>query len=140
MENISLEDIFINLSLISKIEIGNKLTNNDKHINIDTSYIKPISRWLNGDCRTNNLLFITSILQKSFEISNKLFIEQTNESAQILLRLNSELKNCIIGLTNLKQTYFGDKLVQSEIDVIIENIRTNLDTNLKNLNFSKKND
>jgi hypothetical protein len=140
MENITLEDIFINLSLISKIVIGNKLTNTDKHINIDTSLVKSISRWFNGSCRTSNLLFINSILQKSFEIGNNLLKENSTESAQTLLRLNSELKNCIVGLTNLKQTYSYDKLVQSEIDVMIENIRSNLDTNLKNLNFSKKND
>lgn len=136
--DISLEDIFINLSLISKIEIGNKLINDDKHINIDTSYFQSISRWFSKNSRTTNLQFINSILVKSFENSENLLKDNTVESAQLLLRLNSELKNCIAGLTNLKQTYNFDKLVQSEIDVMIENIRSNLDNNLKNLNFKRK--
>jgi hypothetical protein len=136
--DISLEDIFINLSLVSKIEIGNKLTNDDKHINIDTSYFQSISRWFSKNSRTTNLQFINLILVKSFENSDRLLKEDTVESAQLLLRLNSELKNCIGGLTNLKQTYNCDKLIQSEIDVMIENIRSNLDNNLKSLNFKKK--
>ena len=136
--DISLENIFINLSLISKIEIGNKLINDEKHINIDTSYFQSITRWFSNNSRITNLQFINSILVKSFENSDNLLKDNTVESAQLLLRLNSELKNCIGGLTNLKQTYSYDKLVQSEIDVMIENIRSNLDNNLKSLNFKKK--
>jgi hypothetical protein len=129
----SLEDIFVNLRLISKIEIGDKLIQNDKHINIDTSLVQCVSRWLSGNNRADNINFINTILSKAFEYNDKLLNESTDDSAQLLLRLNNDLKNCINGLINLKQTYHFDKLIQSEIDVMIDNIRSKLDTTNKNL-------
>lgn len=134
---LSLEDVFINLSLISKIEIGDKLIQNDKYINIDKSYVKFFTRWMNGDNRTDNISFINNVLYKAFEYNEKLSTDQSSEIAQTLLRLNNDLKNCINGLMNLKQTYSNDKLIQSEIDVMVDNIRSKLNLSLKNINFNK---
>lgn len=131
------EDIFINLRLISKIEVGNKLIQSDKHVNIDTSYFQSLTRWFNGNNRKDSLQFINLILSKAFELNDKLLNDKSEESAQILLRLNNDLKNSLNGLVNLKQTYAADKLVQSEIDVMIDNISSKLDLNSKNLNFNK---
>ena len=134
---LSQEDIFVNLRLISKIEVGNKLIQTDKHVNIDNSYFQSITRWFKGNNRKDSMLFINVILTKSFELNDKLLHEKSEESAQILLRLNNDLKNSLNGLINLKQTYSSDKLVQSEIDVMIDNITSKLDLNSKNLNFTK---
>ena len=57
------------------------------------------------------------------------------KNAQQLFRLTNDLKNSLNGLNNLKQTYSYDKLIQSEIDVMIDNIRSRLDFNSKNLHF-----
>jgi hypothetical protein len=134
---LSQEDIFVNLRLISKIEVGNKLIQTDKHVNIDNSYFQSITRWFKGNNRKDSMMFINVILTKSFELNDKLLHEKSEESAQILLRLNNDLKNSLNGLINLKQTYSSDKLVQSEIDVMIDNITSKLDLNSKNLNFTK---
>ena len=134
---LSQEDIFVNLRLISKIEVGNKLIQTDKHVNIDNSYFQSITRWFKGNNRKDSMMFINVILTKSFELNDKLLHEKSDESAQILLRLNNDLKNSLNGLINLKQTYSSDKLVQSEIDVMIDNITSKLDLNSKNLNFTK---
>jgi hypothetical protein len=48
----------------------------------------------------------------------------------MLFRLTNDLKNSISGLTKLKQTYCDDKLVQAEIDVIIEDIRAKIEKTL----------
>jgi len=139
IENIELtqEDIFVNLRLISKIEVGNKLIQSEKHVNIDNSYFSSIVRWYYGCNRKETIKFINIILQKSFELNDKLLIEKNENSAQILLRLNNDFKNALNGLNNLKQTYSSDKLIQSEIDVMIDNITLKLDLNSKNLNFNK---
>ena len=125
---LTIDDIFINLTLISKIEVGHKLIQNGKHLNIDNSYFQSITRWFYGANRNNTLVFIDCVLHKSFELLFE-FYSQLNikDSVQLLIRLNNELKNSINGLTNLKQTYYYDKLVQSEIDVMIDNIRTKLE-------------
>ena len=132
------EDIFVNLTLIAKIEAGDKLVRNktDKHLNIDTSYLQFITRWFKGVGRNNSLKFINLILTKAFEINDKLIEDKNEVDAQTLFRLTSDLKNSLNGLNNLKQTYSYDKLIQSEIDVMIDNIRSKLDYNSKNLVFS----
>lgn len=138
IDDLTLEDIFVNLTLISKIDVGNKLIHNNKYINIDTSYLQFITRWLNGANRTNNLSFIKLILIKAFEFNDKLMDENTNDiNIQLLIRLNNDLKNTINGLLNFKQTYYYDKLSQSEIDVLIDNIRSKLDLNSKATNFNR---
>jgi hypothetical protein len=139
LENeLTLEDIFVNLTLISKIDVGNKLTHTNKHINIDTSYFQFITRWINGINRNNNLSFIRLILIKAFEFNDKLMDDSTHDTnVQLLIRLNNDLKNTINGLLNFKHTYYYDKLAQSEIDVMIDNIRSKLDLNSKGINFNK---
>ena len=134
-ETLTLDDIFVNLRVLSKLEIGNKLVKNNKYINIDTSYLQFLYRWYNGINRNNTIEFINPILEKAFDISEQLIELKSEESAQLLYRLNTELKNSVNGLLNLKQTYNFDKLIQSEIDVMIDNIRIKLDISSKNFNF-----
>ena len=123
---LSLDDIFINLNLIAKIEVGDKLYVNDKYINIDTSYVKSIIRWYYGVDRKLTINFVRLVIAKSFEFCDILLTSNT----KLLFRLTNDLKNSISGLTKLKQTYFADKLVQSEIDVIIEGIREKIELTL----------
>ena len=61
--------------------------------------------------------------------------DKSEKSAVTVFRLTADLKNSLNGLNNLKQTYSMDKLIQSELDVMIDNIRNKLDLNSKNLNF-----
>ncbi len=136
---LSLEDVFVNLRLISKINQGEKLVQYDNHINIDTSYFQLVTRWFRGANRTDNIRFIQKVFSKAFEFNDKLVGDKSEESAQTLLRLNTELKNSLDGLSNLKVTYLADKLVQSEIDVMIDNVRSKLDINSKHLNFNRSN-
>jgi|LauGreDrversion4_2_1035121.scaffolds.fasta_scaffold195293_2 hypothetical protein len=135
--SLSLEDIFINLTLLSKIDVGDKLIQNGnmKHINIDTSYFQFITRWFKGSNRNNSLKFINHVLNKAFEYNDNMLEEKSEKSAVTVFRLTADLKNSLNGLNNLKQTYSTDKLIQSELDVMIDNVRTKLDLNSKNLNF-----
>lgn len=134
---LSLDDIFVNLRLISKIEIGNKLVQADKHVNIDNSYLQSITRWFRGASRYNTIKFMSYVFTQAFELNNKLLEEKSEESIQTLLRLNSDFKNSLSGLINLKLTYADDKLIQSEIDVMMDDIQTRIDNNLKNINFNQ---
>ena len=136
ISELTLHDISINLRLISKIEIGDKLYPTDKYINIDNSWMPSVTRWLYGVNRNKNLEFITSIINRAFILNNSISNDKSPEAPQMLLRLTSDLSNSIHGLLNLKQTYISDKLIQSELDVMIENIRNKVDSNNKKINFS----
>ena len=126
------EQIFINLTVISNISSGNKLVMDDKFLNIDTSYFPSITRWLKGMNRSDILDFIGHVLQEAFEANDR-WVKEKN--GQMLIRLMSHLKNSLKGLNNLKQTYPNDKLVHSEIDVMMENIQTKLHNNSNILQF-----
>lgn len=133
--DLTLDDIFINLTLISKIQVGNKLINNKKYINIDNNYFSFIYRWFNNIDRNSSINFINYILSQAFIYNLELLNKSDVDSHLLLFRLTTDLKNCINGLVNLKQTYFHDKLVHSELDVIIDNIRSKIDMNSKKLKF-----
>jgi hypothetical protein len=133
--DLTIDDILINLTLISRIEVGNKLILSSKYINIDTSYFQFFTRWVKNTNRNETLTFINMILSRAFEFNDRLLLEKTDESSQLLLRLNNDLKNSINGLNNLKQTYCQDKLIQSEIEVMIDNIRCKIDINSKSVKF-----
>jgi hypothetical protein len=118
-----IDDIFINLKIISKIDIGDKIIENDKYINIDYSYVRFVLRWLYDINRANNLKFVNNIYNQAFDLYD--YFEKNNQSVY-LLRLQNDLKSSIDGLNNYKQTYASDKLFQSEIDVLIENIKNKI--------------
>jgi hypothetical protein len=126
------EQIFINLTVISNISSGNKLVMDEKFLNIDNSYFPFITRWLKGMNRSDILSFIGNVLENAFEANDK-WVKEKN--GQMLIRLMSDLKNALKGLNNLKQTYPNDKLVHSEIDVMMENIHTKLHNNSNILQF-----
>jgi hypothetical protein len=134
---LSLQDISINLRLISKIEVGDKLYINDKYVSIDNSYFPSVTRWFRGLNRNNNIDFINLILTKGYKFNDSILLEKPHDYSQIIFGLTNDFKNSINGLLNLKQTYCSDKLIQSELDVIVENIRNKIESNYKKLNFSK---
>lgn len=134
---LTFDDVFVNLRLISKIVVGNKLVQTHKHVNIDTSYFQSITRWYRGSNRNDTIQFMNLVFTKAYEINDKLLEDKSEDSIQTLLRLNSDLKNSLTGLGNLKHTYSEDKLIQSEIDVMIDHIQVRLDTNLKHINFNR---
>lgn len=120
------EDVFVNLTVISNIVPGDKLLLDDRLLNIDTSRFQFLTRWLRGANRVDTMQFIRSVLEKAFEMNDECV---STKDGKTLLRLMSVLKNVTKGLGHLKQTYPSDKLIQSEIDVMIENIIAKLNTN-----------
>ena len=135
----TLEDIFVNLTLISRIEVGNKLIRYDKYINIDTSYFQFLTRWFTNQNRSDGIKFTVFVLSNAFDYSDHLSKQKDDESRHNLLRLNTSLSNAMNGLSNLSQTYHYDKLTQSEIEVMINNIRTKLNIQSKHIQFVQDN-
>lgn len=118
------DNILINIRLISKIDVGNKIITNDKYIDIDTSYFPSLFRWYYEIDRKKNIEYIISIYERAFQLIEKL---KKNKNTILLNRLINELKQSITGIFNYKQTYITDKLFQSEIDILIDNIRNKID-------------
>ena len=135
LDDFSLDDIFINLTLISRIEVGNKLIIKNKRVNIDVSYFPFLTRWFYGQNHSDALIFINNILLKSFVFNDLLIKDKTEEARHNLLRLHNILMNVVTGLTNLMQTYYYDKLTQSNIEVMINTIRSKLNMHIKYIHY-----
>jgi len=132
----TLDDLHTNLVLISKILPYDKLFINKNLLNIDNRYLQSIVRWYFIESRVRTINFIKNVVDETFNIIDEILKDKeymTNSSENrdfILQRFTAELKNCIMGLNNLKITYDLDLLIKSQLEVIIENLNNKINTNL----------
>ena len=63
---LSIDDIIINLKIISKIKEDDKMIVNDKTMDVDSRNIQFVRRWLTSDNRETTINFITKIFNQSF--------------------------------------------------------------------------
>jgi len=117
-----LDIILINLETMSKISIGEQLTHDDKYIAIDKSYIKCISRSWYNISRYTSLEMINKILEESYKYLNKLKNKKDDVSGIYWIQLISKLRNSIVGLAKLRQTYSNDEKFTKQIDIIIKKL------------------
>jgi len=139
MDDLTEEQIFINLKVISRLKPGLKLVVHDNLLNIDNTFFQTLVRWVNGSGRSVSVDFIEHVVTKAFEFNERVVSSDdkvkdplTSECRNhIIIRLSSDLSNCIDGLSNLKQTYSSDSLIQSRIDYIVDKIKVRTTNNSK---------
>jgi len=128
----TLNELHTNLILISKISAGNKLIIQDNLLNIDVSSMPSVSRWFQSVDRSKCVNFIKNVMKQTYNKIDEI-IKDTKYNASMsedrniaIQRFQSELKNSIEGLLNLKVTYNKDLLTVSSIDVIIDDIQNRI--------------
>jgi hypothetical protein len=116
----------LNLKVLGKIKMGNKLSINNDNICIDNTYIQSINRWYNNNSRDETIKFlekldedITKKIEELLKIDNSSLFLDTKET--LLLDLNHNLKTSIEGLRNLISTYQSDELIISNLELILNN-------------------
>jgi hypothetical protein len=121
-----LYNILLNLKVLGKIKMGNKLSINNDNICIDNTYIQSINRWYNNNSRDETIKFlekldedITKKIEELLKIDNSSLFLDTKET--LLLDLNHNLKTSIEGLRNLISTYQSDELIISNLELILNN-------------------
>lgn len=125
--NLNLETIILNLKIIAKIEIGNKLCINEKNIFIDNTYFQSIYRYFNENSRFKTIEFLEYLDKEiSVKIENILNNKNNpeldlflNTRESILVDLNHNIQISLVGLKNLKETYNDDQYTKSKIEIII---------------------
>ena len=120
--NFPLDVIFTNLDNISKINVGEKLTHNNKYITVDNSYVKSISRRYYGVSRHTILDFIDKNLSESYKHLSSLKRNSDETSGILWIKLISRLKNSATGLVKLRQTYDTDEEFVKRLDTIIKKL------------------
>jgi acetate kinase len=127
------EDILVNLKVLEKVQINEKLHSRGKYLNVEYVSVVPLSirRWLRQDTRDEMLKKIKNVIQTGLNIVNG---DETFKRQQILDNsideskkeiLKKYLQNSITGLTNLKETYSHCTQTCAQIDVLIESIPQN---------------
>ena len=108
------DEIKINLNILSKLEINQKLITRDTYLNIETNSLIPewFRRWNRQENRNETLRKINIIINESSKHIN----EKNNEE------LKEYLKSSIKGLNNLKETYSTCNQTTSRIEIIINTI------------------
>ncbi|AYV80159.1 MAG: hypothetical protein Gaeavirus13_1 [Gaeavirus sp.] len=118
----SLDDVFRNLEILSNVEIGDKLVHDDRFLHKDASYLQAITRTFMKMSRWKTVQFIKNVVDNA----NKylLILSKSTDDASTMnhLRLITDLKHSIVGLTKMKQTYSADKEIHIEIDIVIRDI------------------
>jgi len=154
VKNMKLDNLLLNLKIISNLKEYDKISVNSENIIIDTpSMFQGIYRTWNGDSRKNTIGIIDSIINRIFEITDELLDEETcNQNRNhIIITMNNkpfkdniistfqtivvQLSETITGLQNLKITYLKDVSITAKIDLIISKIqnRINKINNLMNI-------
>tara|TARA_B100001057_G_C22705733_1_gene893685 strand:- start:495 stop:962 length:468 start_codon:yes stop_codon:yes gene_type:complete len=113
LDSLSIDELVLNLKLISKIKHNDKMIVIDKVIQTDQRLLQPIRRWWTSDTREDTVNYVELIINQTIQYLN---INNDNES------ILKELPLTIRGLDNLKSTYKADQLFKSKIDILKEKI------------------
>ncbi len=141
-----IDNILLDLKIISQLKVGNKLYRNYNNLLGIQEYERFISikRYLFGDSRYRAIEDIQRVIEFAIEkcqsildsiyynkscksVIDNPFIKQKydteyNIRKNYLISLHTELKNSIIGINNLKETYKTDINIVSKIDLILADI------------------
>lgn len=112
------------LKFIGTIQTGDKINVKLMTIQNDCFLTKLNRTIFNIDDRGNTLIFITSIINKSFELLTSLEKEKGDNFFRMALYTNliSDIKKSIEGIKNLEETYDSDKLFCCKLEVLREEI------------------
>ena len=135
-----LDNLLLNLKIISNIKEFDKLSIENNDISIDVPYLlQGFMRKWNGDSRINTIDTINFIIDSIFNISDNLLETELNIDDNLHCKINFNDNNSILfqkivlglsesitGLQNLKITYIGDVSIVSKLDLIITKIQNRI--------------
>lgn len=158
IRDMSVDEMIVNLKIISRISKSDKLNTTDDVLKIDDNnwLIQGLQRWYNKNSRNETVARISTIMRHVFDFIDKILVNEinytntpnaSNDAIKLLHEDNSELiqrflinlNNSIKGLDNLKITYQDDESIVSQIDVMIENIKIKNDKMNKVLRINIQN-
>tara|TARA_S200000501_G_C20357848_1_gene540552 strand:+ start:107 stop:541 length:435 start_codon:yes stop_codon:yes gene_type:complete len=134
MSNNEIDELIINLAILSKLEINKKLSTKESYLNIENnngtlqSILEGPKRWWYGECRDTAIKKIDLLISKSL---------RNCKDHPILV---DYLQNSIKGLENLKNTYLDCTQTNARLDVIIDKINRNLNNKNNKNNNNKTNE
>ena len=107
------EEIIINLTIISQVERGNRLMTRGSYLNIEPHSIIPesIRRWNRQDNRNETLKRLNNV------VNHAILILPTNG-----FQVKNYLQNSKQGIINLKETYSTCNQTCARLDILLDKI------------------
>lgn len=117
-QELKMEEIVLNLKLVSKIKQNEKMIVINKILSVDHRIAQALFRWYTSDSRHDTITFIEMIINKALDYTYSETIDQTYSKDIV----KKELELSIAGLENLSATYKLDNIIVSKIDILKEKI------------------
>jgi len=116
-----MDSTMVNLKVLSKLEPETKLETDGVLFQSVEWAIFPewVRRWWSGHSRTTTINKIKQLYKNAFAL-----VKSGEQVDRIIVALRSSIQ----GLKNLKTTYSTDTTIVSQLDVIIDDIKTILET------------
>lgn len=120
----NIEEIIINLKVLEKVQIHEKLISRGQYLNIEYVSVVPlgIRRWWRQDNRNEMLKKINLTIKCAIETIKSINIEKNGPSNKNTLDVKPYLINAKKGLENLKETYVNCTTTCAQLDICIDSI------------------
>lgn len=134
------EELHIELDVLAKIHVGQKLNTQNKYVQIDkTSLFQGIARYLHGDDRTKTVNKLSAIMNHSVlalgAVTQNIKLEpHTTELYNVFNTLSQKIVDATAGLHNLAVTYADDISTRVKIVKMANNAFNMVETYKKIIN------
>lgn len=132
------EETISRLKFIGKIRKGDKINTLHMYVQPDGLSTSLSRTFFHKDNRGNTLAFCQDTIYRAFELI-KLYEKSIDKSEKFLLsNILCDLKNSLVGLSNLKSTYVSDTKFCCDMDTIIQNVNAKMEGYQKYLLLTDK--
>lgn len=118
-EETNIDDVILNLKMISKIKQNDKMIVVNGIISVDVRVLQPVRRWYTSDNREDTIGFISNVINHALRIANE---KSNSNNVYDKDSIKNELLSTIQGLDHLSATYKIDNLMVAKIDLLKEKI------------------
>lgn len=118
-------EVITRLKFIGLVKKGEKISVKNlsvQQMNMFTS----LSRMFNQESRETTLDFLTSTVNRSFEIIQLCISSNKSSEKRLCINLIEDLMKSMTGLINIQTTYSDDRLFWCHIDTLIQGIEVKL--------------
>lgn len=129
-----LDKVLLNLSILAKIQRGDKLIIRGDFFEIDTRYLQGLQRFIEGNSRSETIDKLNDILDMSFKLTDEILKAEhlkssdegyfIDDNSSKLQTIKSCMENACKGLENLRETYSHDVTIRTNIELLVNKIST----------------
>jgi hypothetical protein len=119
-------DVISKLKFIGKIQKGEKINVRSLCVQPNNWFTSIVRTLFNTDNRANAYNFIENIINRAFDIINYNRVSISIVNRQIVQNVILDLKQAVIGISNMKDTYEFDVMYCCKLDTLTQSINSRI--------------